>query len=107
MNGKSENIVSYTAEELDAKLAAGEDQTDDTMSHDEAMRRRHADPEAPRPYEGWQDTIVPGIPEPKKQITLRVDAEVLAWFRAQGKGYQTLMNAVLKGYVDHQARNAD
>jgi uncharacterized protein (DUF4415 family) len=31
----------------------------------------------------------------KKSISLRVDAEVLAWFQAQGPGYQTRMNAVL------------
>lgn len=40
---------------------------------------------------------------PKEQVTLRVDAEVLAWFRGQGKGYQSRMNAVLKAYKEaHQ-----
>jgi len=34
----------------------------------------------------------------KEQIALRVDAEVLAWFRAQGSGWQTRMNEVLKAY---------
>ena len=32
----------------------------------------------------------------KEQISLRVDADVLAWFRSQGKKYQTYMNAVLR-----------
>lgn len=36
----------------------------------------------------------------KKSISLRVDAEVLAWFQAQGPGYQTRMNAVLKAFRD-------
>jgi len=103
MTGKSENIKSYTAEELAAKRAAGKGRTDHDMSDEEAGRRRATDAEAPRPYPGWNDTITVGLPEPKKQITLRLDAEVLQWFRAQGKGYQTLMNAVLKGYVDHQS----
>ena len=109
MTGKSENIVRYTADELAAKRAAGEGQTDFDMSHEEAMRRRHADPEAPQPYDGWEDTIIVGLPAPKKQLTLRLDAEVVQWFKTQGKGYQTLMNAVLKGYVDHQRaeRNRD
>lgn len=31
-------------------------------------------------------------------IALRVDQEVLMWFRAQGSGWQTRMNAVLKAY---------
>ena len=40
-----------------------------------------------------------GLPRAKDAITLRVDHEVLEWFRNQGKGYQTRMNAVLKMYV--------
>ena len=38
--------------------------------------------------------------EAKRSISLRVDAEVLAWFQAQGPGYQTRMNAVLKAFKD-------
>jgi uncharacterized protein (DUF4415 family) len=36
----------------------------------------------------------------KQQITLRVDANVLDWFRAFGGGYQSRMNAVLKAYYE-------
>jgi uncharacterized protein (DUF4415 family) len=36
----------------------------------------------------------------KAQIALRVDKEVLEWYRAQGAGWQTRMNAVLKAYRD-------
>jgi uncharacterized protein (DUF4415 family) len=36
----------------------------------------------------------------KKSISLRVDAEVLAWYQAQGPGYQTRMNAVLEAFKD-------
>ena len=32
----------------------------------------------------------------KKQITARLDADVLAWLKAQGKGYQSRMNAILR-----------
>ncbi len=38
--------------------------------------------------------------EAKRSISLRVDAEVLAWFQAQGPGYQTRMNAVLRAFKD-------
>ena len=43
-----------------------------------------------------------GLPFPsrKAQIALRVDEDVLTWFRAQGAGYQTRMNAVLKAFRD-------
>ena len=49
MTGKSEHTVHYTAEQLKAKRQRGEGQTDWHMSQDEAMQRRHADPEAPLP----------------------------------------------------------
>ena len=40
-----------------------------------------------------------GSPPLKKQITLRLDADVLKWFRAQGKGYQAQINALLRSYM--------
>ena len=40
--------------------------------------------------------------ERKISITLRVDREVVDWFRSQGKGYQSLMNVALKMYVKEQ-----
>jgi len=39
-------------------------------------------------------------PKPKVVVTLRVDADVMEWFRNKGKGYQIMMNAVLKGWVE-------
>lgn len=43
-------------------------------------------------------------PVPKKALlSLRVDADVVAWFRAQGPGYQSRMNALLRAYMEaHQ-----
>ena len=40
----------------------------------------------------------------KQQISLRVDADVLAWFRSQGKRYQTRMNAVLRREMQTRPR---
>jgi len=37
---------------------------------------------------------------PKASVSLRIDADVLAWFKAQGPGYQTRMNAVLRAFKD-------
>ena len=39
-------------------------------------------------------------PVAKKQITLRIDGDVLEWFKAKGKGYQVEINALLKAYVE-------
>jgi uncharacterized protein (DUF4415 family) len=36
----------------------------------------------------------------KEQITLRLDADVLRWFRALGKGYQSQINQLLRAYMD-------
>jgi uncharacterized protein (DUF4415 family) len=40
----------------------------------------------------------------KTQVTLRLDSDVLEWFRARGKGYQTEMNALLRAYVEAQRK---
>ena len=46
------------------------------------------------------------LKEAKQQITLRIDADVLEWFRSCGSGYQSRMNAVLKAYVQtHNEQN--
>jgi uncharacterized protein (DUF4415 family) len=51
----------------------------------------------------WQRVRV-NLPLPKQAISLRVDQDVLEWFRATGKGYQSLMNAVLRSYVEAKKR---
>jgi uncharacterized protein (DUF4415 family) len=43
-------------------------------------------------------------PVAKQAISLRVDEDVLEWFRAQGPRYQSRMNAVLRAYVSHARR---
>ena len=66
--------------------------------------------DAPRTSpDDWADAIAHrGLPVPvrKEQIALRVDSDVVGWFRAQGAGWQTRMNAVLKAYRDALARSA-
>lgn len=47
-------------------------------------------------------------PTRKIHTGIRIDADVLDWFRAQGKGFQSHMNAVLRAYVETQrARRKD
>ncbi len=42
---------------------------------------------------------------PKAQVTLRVDSDVLEWFKQQGQGYQTRINALLRAYMEaHRPR---
>ena len=39
------------------------------------------------------------MPTPKKLLSLRIDNDVLDWFKQQGPGYQTRINAVLRAFV--------
>ena len=39
-------------------------------------------------------------PGNKKQVTLRIDPDVIEFFKKQGKGYQSMINAVLRKYVE-------
>ncbi len=57
-----------------------------------------------RPNRQWTrpEALIPS--ENKKQVTLRLDADVLAFFRSTGKRYQSRINAVLREYVQHQKR---
>jgi uncharacterized protein (DUF4415 family) len=57
--------------------------------------------------EDWANALAhTGLPvAPRKtQIALRVDDDVLEWFKGQGAGYQTRMNAVLRAFRDAHMR---
>ena len=38
----------------------------------------------------------------KKQVTMRLDSDVLTWFKSQGSGYQTRINKLLRMYMESQ-----
>jgi uncharacterized protein (DUF4415 family) len=40
------------------------------------------------------------MPRKKAAVSIRLDQDVLAWFKEQGRGYQTRMNAILRAYVE-------
>lgn len=45
------------------------------------------------------------IPQPKAAISIRLDPEVLAFFKADGPGYQSRINAVLRSYMKATKKN--
>jgi uncharacterized protein (DUF4415 family) len=47
----------------------------------------------------WANAVIE-YPEKKKPVTLRLDADVLDWFRSFGKGYQTRINSVLRSFYE-------
>lgn len=100
MSGKYQNTMRYTAADIEQMLAHGEDQSRH-VNREEALRQRRADPEAPRPYPGWEDTITTESPlQAAQRVPVRVDADLVAWFRSQGAGYQTRINAALRAWVE-------
>ncbi len=54
-------------------------------------------PEVPSEWFARARLVTPA--ERKHQLTIRLDGDVVEWFKAQGKGYQTHINAVLREYV--------
>lgn len=108
---RREHIVRYTAEELAEMRRRGEGKTDwarlKGMSEEELEALVKADPDDVDYPEDWPAGIVVGLPEPKEKISLRLDADVLRWFRAKGPRYQTRINAVLRAYVESRRRAAE
>jgi uncharacterized protein (DUF4415 family) len=74
----------------------------ETMPREEVERLADED-DGPLP-EGWESTIEIDVPERRQAIHIRLDAEVLRWFKAHGPGYQTRINAVLRAFVQARQR---
>ena len=54
----------------------------------------------------WSKAVVGKFYRPiKKPLTIRVDADVLAWLKSQGKGYQTRINSLLREAMENPARH--
>ncbi len=103
---KREHIVRHTAEEIRVMTARGLSKSD--WSRAGAMAS--ADIEAAIATDADEAGIVVdwstaslALPESKAVLNMRVDRDVLDFFRRQGKGYQSRINAVLRSFVEHQA----
>jgi uncharacterized protein (DUF4415 family) len=74
-----------------------------TLGDDEIGKAIASDPDAaPIADASWFRRAKIVLPEPKKAVSIRLDRDVMEWFRNQGKGYQTRINAVLRAYVQEQ-----
>jgi uncharacterized protein (DUF4415 family) len=107
---KKSDTVRYSAKQIKARIARGGDRTNwdkidaVTATKLEASIRADVDDVPSEP--NWMQAVV-GIPAPKDHINIRIDHDVLQWFKSNGKGYQTLMNNVLRAFVQtrRQRRN--
>ena len=100
MSQKKERIVSYTTEQLEAMRAAGLDQTDWEKARNHPMPDG-SDPDDAMDSDDWEIVEIE-LPRAKQQLTLRLDADMIDWFKAQGPGYQTRINAVLRSYFEQK-----
>jgi uncharacterized protein (DUF4415 family) len=94
---KKKPIVRYSAEELATLRSETDWAKVDAMVQEEVERLANKD-EGSLPA-GWEKTAVLGLPPGKAALKLRIDRDVLEWFRGTGKGYQTRMNNVLRAFV--------
>ena len=76
----------------------------DAMTEEEIMRT--SPPELANLPDDFWDGAVLVYPPGKEPISLRVDEDVLAWFRKNGPGYQSRMNAVLRKFMTAMQRKA-
>jgi len=57
------------------------------------------------PSDFWEQASIVE-PSPKQAISLRVDTDVLGWFKRQGPRYQSRMNAVLRSYMTQRRQSS-
>ncbi len=103
---KKQRIRRASAEQIEAMRARGESRSDwrpaEAMARDDIERL--ADEEDGALPAGWESTVDVGLPERRQPIHIRLDPEVLRWFKAHGPGYQTRINAVLRAFVQARQR---
>jgi uncharacterized protein (DUF4415 family) len=72
----------------------------DTLTDEDITQAIAEDPDTFEPEPEWpQRAMILRPGQPKIRVTAYFDQEVVEWFRAQGRGYQTRMNAVLHAYI--------
>jgi uncharacterized protein (DUF4415 family) len=93
-------------EQPDGSSRPAESQTDwvrlDAMTEEDVERLATEDMAELGIDPDWMDHAKVGSPRPKERVTVRLDPDILEWLKAQGKGYQTRINAILRAYMESQ-----
>jgi uncharacterized protein (DUF4415 family) len=104
---KDKNIKSYTAEEL--KILRAESRTDlaklDAMTDEKLEQIIAADKDERDLQPDWTRAKLV-FPRAKQSVHLRLEQEIVEYFKSQGKGHISRMQAVLKSYVDAHGPHA-
>jgi uncharacterized protein (DUF4415 family) len=101
------DTVLYTAEEIHEVLARGDSRTDwaavKAVTEEELEASIAADPDDVHEPIDWS-RAVRGMPPHKRDIHIRIDEDILDWFRRAGRGYQTRINNVLRAFMESRKR---
>ena len=105
---KEKDIKRFSETELEERWARGESRTDLTRVRAKTAKERErdiaSDPDFSDVPEDWYKSAKAVMPTPKKLLSLRLDSDVVDWFKSQGPGYQTRINAVLRAFVQQTAK---
>jgi uncharacterized protein (DUF4415 family) len=100
---KKDDTVRYTAEELAEMRKRGETRSNwakaAALTNEEIEAQIAADPDEAGTVMDWDSATIE-MPQPKSTLNMRIDRDVLDYFRKTGRGYQTRINAILRSYVD-------
>jgi uncharacterized protein (DUF4415 family) len=75
----------------------------DALTDEDIAKAVANDPDAAPIDIDWSDAVLV-IPPKKKAISIRVDEDVLDFFKRDGEGYQRRMNAVLRSYMEQKSK---
>ncbi len=108
---KDGHIVRHSVAALNERSARGESLTDLTRirgkTEDELERDVASDPEWSDVPRDWYLNAVPVVPPAKTFLSIRLDEDIVGWFKQQGPGYQTRINAVLRSFVQQAGKRQD
>ncbi len=100
----SEDIRRYTADEIREMVQRGESRTDwariKAMTEAELEQAIASDPDWADIPENWYEQAEAVMPKPKVPVSIRLDADVIEYFRGTGRGWQTRVNAILRAYKE-------
>ena len=103
------HIKRYSAAELESLRLNQATETDwerlAQKTDDEIEREAKEAPDFADQDDDWFLAAALEMPKPKQLISLRLDAEVVDWFKSKGQGYQTRINAALLAYVKRAKRH--
>lgn len=106
----SKTIVSYDASEIESLPSATDWDRVKAMTDEELTANAFTDPDNPPLDDEFfarakRMRLEDFMRANKEKVCLRLDRDVLSWFKGRGPGYQTKINAALRAFIDAQERD--